>query len=123
MSKQAWLYHRSYDHFLAATVPVVTLVIAGGSQSIHIAHRIIMNQSPLVILAGSGGAADILAFAYQYAQSRDKVRYVQIKHIFVMSISTNSVCNNFLVGSFKTTKPACIIKFVNNENIELRSIR
>ncbi|PIK46476.1 putative transient receptor potential cation channel subfamily M member 2 [Apostichopus japonicus] len=75
------------------TIPVVTLVIGGGAQSIHIAHRLAMNRSPLVILAGSGGAADILEFAYRYVQSGGGIkREDEIKFTSGLNARLQSSC-------------------------------
>ncbi|KAJ8036605.1 Transient receptor potential cation channel subfamily M member 3 [Holothuria leucospilota] len=50
------------------TIPVVTLAIGGEANSIRVAHRLVTNHSPIVIVAGSGGAADVLEFGYRHMQ-------------------------------------------------------
>lgn len=46
-------------------VPVVLLVLEGGPGTLETAHQAVANNTPIVIVQGSGRAADILAYAYQ----------------------------------------------------------
>ncbi|XP_033624226.1 transient receptor potential cation channel subfamily M member-like 2 isoform X2 [Asterias rubens] len=49
------------------SVPIVCVVVEGGPNTIATVFEAIMNGTPAVIVAGSGRAADILAFAFQRA--------------------------------------------------------
>lgn len=53
--------------FTDVSIPVVCIVVEGGPNTIATVHEAIMNQTPAVIVAGSGRAANILAFAFQRA--------------------------------------------------------
>lgn len=46
-------------------IPMVCLVIRGDLSSIDAIDFKIKNQIPVVVLKGSGGASDIIAFAYE----------------------------------------------------------
>ncbi|XP_071942447.1 transient receptor potential cation channel subfamily M member-like 2 isoform X2 [Antedon mediterranea] len=49
------------------SVPTVCVVVEGGPNTIFTVHQAVMNGTPAVIVAGSGRAANILAFAAQRA--------------------------------------------------------
>ncbi|XP_038079151.1 transient receptor potential cation channel subfamily M member 2-like isoform X2 [Patiria miniata] len=49
------------------SLPVVCLMVEGGPNTLATVYEAIMNGTPAVIIAGSGRAADILAFAFQRA--------------------------------------------------------
>ncbi len=51
----------------SVSVPIVCVVVEGGPNTIATVFEAIMNGTPAVIVAGSGRAADILAFAFQRA--------------------------------------------------------
>ncbi|XP_033100603.1 transient receptor potential cation channel subfamily M member-like 2 [Anneissia japonica] len=50
------------------SVPTVCVVVEGGPNTIFTVHQAVMNGTPAVIVAGSGRAANILAFAAQRAR-------------------------------------------------------
>ncbi|XP_061167153.1 transient receptor potential cation channel subfamily M member-like 2 [Saccostrea echinata] len=52
-------------------VPVVLLVLEGGPGTLETAHQAVANNTPIVIVQGSGRAADILAFAYQNSSGEE----------------------------------------------------
>ncbi|XP_048236497.1 transient receptor potential cation channel subfamily M member-like 2 isoform X3 [Haliotis rufescens] len=52
-------------------VPVVLLVLEGGPGTLETCKSAIQNNTPAVIIKGSGRAADILAFAYQHATEKE----------------------------------------------------
>ena len=47
------------------------LVLEGGPGTLETVHQSIKNNTPAVIVKGSGRAADILAYAYQNCVERD----------------------------------------------------
>ena len=49
------------------SVPIVCVVVEGGPNTLATVYEAVMNGTPAVIVAGSGRAADILAFACQRA--------------------------------------------------------
>lgn len=53
------------------SVPIVLLVLEGGPGTLETVHQSIQNNTPSVIVKGSGRAADILAYAYQNAKEED----------------------------------------------------
>ncbi|KAL4228805.1 Transient receptor putative cation channel subfamily M member 2 [Mactra antiquata] len=55
----------------AVSVPIVLLVLEGGPGTLQTVHQAIQNNTPAVIVKGSGRAADILAYAYQNAKEED----------------------------------------------------
>ncbi|KAK3101394.1 hypothetical protein FSP39_003210, partial [Pinctada imbricata] len=55
----------------AVTIPVVLLVLEGGPGTLETAHQAIANNTPVVIVEGSGRAADILAYAYLNSQGEE----------------------------------------------------
>jgi len=46
-------------------VPVVLLVVEGGYSTLHTAFKAIATMTPVLVLAGSGRAADFIAKAYE----------------------------------------------------------
>ncbi|XP_033625076.1 transient receptor potential cation channel subfamily M member-like 2 isoform X2 [Asterias rubens] len=56
------------------SVPVVCVVVEGGPNTIATVYEALMNGTPAVIVAGSGRAADILAFAFQRAPVVERKR-------------------------------------------------
>jgi len=46
-------------------VPVVLLVVEGGYSTLHTAFKAIVTKTPVLVLAGSGRAADFIARAYE----------------------------------------------------------
>ena len=48
-------------------VPVITLLLEGGTDSIYKVKDGLENGQPCVIIEGSGRAADILAYGYRHA--------------------------------------------------------
>jgi len=46
-------------------VPVVVLVVEGGYSTLHTAAKAIETRTPVLVLAGSGRAADFIARAYE----------------------------------------------------------
>lgn len=73
------------EHVDTNTLPVVSVVIQGGLESAQLVYSHIQRKIPVVILRGSGGLADILAFAYTEIRQRAEVtgnnnwddRYIQ----------------------------------------------
>ena len=53
-------------------VPVVCVVVEGGPNTIDTAYHAVTQGTPIVVVANSGRAADVLAFAYQHARLFDK---------------------------------------------------
>ena len=45
-------------------VPVVVLVLEGGHMTLNTAYQAIKTETPVLVLAGSGRAADFIARAY-----------------------------------------------------------
>ncbi|XP_071482950.1 transient receptor potential cation channel subfamily M member 2-like, partial [Diadema antillarum] len=56
------------DNAKSVSVPVVCVVVEGGPNTIQTAYEAIMNGTPAVVVAGSGRAADILAYAFQHTR-------------------------------------------------------
>lgn len=52
-------------------VPVVTIVIQGGIGTLDTAYSAVLAETPLVVIDGSGQAADILAYAWNFTHSTD----------------------------------------------------
>ena len=50
----------------AVPIPVVLLVLEGGENTIKTALEAVQNNIPVVIIQGSGRAADVIAFAVKY---------------------------------------------------------
>jgi len=46
-------------------VPVVVLVLEGGHMTLNTAYQAIKTETPVLVLAGSGRAADFIASAYE----------------------------------------------------------
>jgi len=46
-------------------VPVVVLVIEGGHMTLNTAYQAIKTETPVLVMAGSGRAADFIAAAYE----------------------------------------------------------
>ena len=55
----------------AVLVPIVLLVLEGGPGTLETVHQAIANNTPTVLVKGSGRAADILAYAYQNAKEEE----------------------------------------------------
>lgn len=55
----------------AVSVPIVLLVLEGGPGTLETVHQAITNNTPTVVVKGSGRAADILAYAYQNAKEEE----------------------------------------------------
>ena len=53
---------------------MVCVVVEGGPNTIATVYEALMNGTPAVIVAGSGRAADILAFAFQRAPVVERKR-------------------------------------------------
>jgi len=47
------------------SVPVVVLVLEGGHMTLNTAYQAIKTETPVLVLAGSGRAADFIACAYE----------------------------------------------------------
>lgn len=52
-------------------MPIILLVLEGGPGTLQTVHQAIQNNTPAVIVKGSGRAADILAYAYQNAKEEE----------------------------------------------------
>ncbi|GBM23290.1 Transient receptor potential cation channel subfamily M member 2 [Araneus ventricosus] len=50
--------------------PIITLLFQGEASDIHLVLGLIKNRLPVVVVEGSGGLADILAFAYHHITCR-----------------------------------------------------
>ncbi|XP_053372803.1 transient receptor potential cation channel subfamily M member-like 2 [Mercenaria mercenaria] len=55
----------------AVSVPIVLLVLEGGPGTLETVHQAIKNNTPSVVVKGSGRAADILAYAYQNSKEEE----------------------------------------------------
>ena len=51
---------------------MVCVVVEGGPNTISTAYEAIKNGTPIVIVANSGRAADVLAFAYHKARPAER---------------------------------------------------
>ena len=49
-------------------IPVVLVVVEGGTDAIDDAKNSLSQNIPVVVCAGTGRAADLLSYAYQHAQ-------------------------------------------------------
>ncbi|XP_033743506.1 transient receptor potential cation channel subfamily M member 7-like [Pecten maximus] len=58
--------HNPYDK----TIPVIGLLVQGSPKNVEHILFYLSNKMPVVVLKGSGGFADLLAFAYQETQER-----------------------------------------------------
>ncbi|XP_052091143.1 transient receptor potential cation channel subfamily M member-like 2 isoform X6 [Mytilus californianus] len=56
----------------AVKVPVCCLVAEGGPGTLETVHQSILNNIPIIIVQGSGRAADILAAAYEFSKESEK---------------------------------------------------
>ncbi|XP_072019735.1 transient receptor potential cation channel subfamily M member 2-like [Amphiura filiformis] len=57
-----------------AGIPVVSIVLGGGHKRIQAVHEaVVKSKTPVIILEGSGGAADVLAFACRHMNAKDVV--------------------------------------------------
>lgn len=54
-------------------VPVVILVLEGGENTIKTAVEGIKRNTPVVVVQGSGRAADFIAYAYRESKSKEWV--------------------------------------------------
>lgn len=52
----------------AVSIPIVCVVVQGGPNTIQTAYEAIRNGTPVVVVAGSGRAADIMAYAFQHTK-------------------------------------------------------
>lgn len=52
------------------SVPLVSLLVCGGIGCLRLCLDHLRRQLPLLVLEGSGGLADLLAFAYRQVQRR-----------------------------------------------------
>jgi len=50
---------------------VVVLVVEGGYTTLHTAAKAIETETPVLVLAGSGRAADFIAMAYEKYESSE----------------------------------------------------
>ena len=50
-------------------IPVVLVVVEGGTDCIADARKSLEHKIPVVVCAGTGRAADILAYAYSHTKS------------------------------------------------------
>jgi len=62
-------------------LPVVVLVVEGGYTTLHTAFKAIDTKTPVLVLAGSGRAADFIAKAYENCEKKS-VR-TSFRHTFV----------------------------------------
>ena len=53
-------------------MPVVLLVVEGGYSTLYTAFKAIVTKTPVLVLAGSGRAADFIAKAYKKYEQRYK---------------------------------------------------
>ena len=69
-------------------VPVITLLLEGGTDSIYKVKDGLENGQPCVIIEGSGRAADILAYGYRHATKQTTgvftLKEGHVKHIEAM---------------------------------------
>ncbi|XP_063423231.1 transient receptor potential cation channel subfamily M member-like 2 isoform X2 [Mytilus trossulus] len=56
----------------AVKVPVCCLVAEGGPGTLETVHQSVLNNIPIIIVQGSGRAADILAAAYEFSKESEK---------------------------------------------------
>eukprot|EP00057_Strongylocentrotus_purpuratus_P009757 XP_011664231.1 PREDICTED: transient receptor potential cation channel subfamily M member 2 isoform X2 [Strongylocentrotus purpuratus] len=57
---------KSSGESASVSIPVVCVVVQGGPNTIETAFEAITNGTPVVVVAGSGRAADIMAYACQH---------------------------------------------------------
>jgi len=53
-------------------IPVVLVVVEGGTDAINDACSSLEHKIPVVVCAGTGRAADILAYAYSHTKTGSK---------------------------------------------------
>ncbi|XP_052227848.1 transient receptor potential cation channel subfamily M member-like 2 isoform X2 [Dreissena polymorpha] len=58
-------------------IPLVLVVVEGGTDSIHDASESLKQKIPVVVCAGTGRAADILKFAYKYTKTSGDKKMTQ----------------------------------------------
>ncbi|XP_041459667.1 transient receptor potential cation channel subfamily M member-like 2 isoform X2 [Lytechinus variegatus] len=59
---------KSSGNDTAVSIPIVCVVVQGGPNTIQTAYEAIRNGTPVVIVAGSGRAADIMSYAFQHTK-------------------------------------------------------
>ena len=52
-------------------MPVVLLVLEGGENTLKTAAEAVANSTPVVIIQGSGRAADFIALAYRLTRNKE----------------------------------------------------
>lgn len=55
----------------AVSVPIVLLVLGGGPGTMETIFQALSNNTPALLVKGSGGAADIFAHAYQNSTEQE----------------------------------------------------
>ncbi|KAK6185074.1 hypothetical protein SNE40_007394 [Patella caerulea] len=61
-------------------IPVVLVVVEGGTDAITDAKRSLDEGTPVVVCAGTGRAADILAYAYKHTKRKGEKRHLKKKY-------------------------------------------
>ncbi|XP_030849301.1 transient receptor potential cation channel subfamily M member 2-like isoform X2 [Strongylocentrotus purpuratus] len=59
---------KSSGNAARVSIPIVCVVVQGGPNAIQTAYEAIRNGTPVVFVAGSGRAADIMAYAFQHTK-------------------------------------------------------
>ncbi|KAK3596566.1 hypothetical protein CHS0354_010445 [Potamilus streckersoni] len=61
-------------------IPLVLVVVEGGTDAISDAHTSLQHGIPVVICSGTGRAADIIAYAYSHTKTEKDKRVMKPKH-------------------------------------------
>eukprot|EP00050_Salpingoeca_kvevrii_P002038 m.185860 g.185860 ORF g.185860 m.185860 type:complete len:1506 (-) comp10522_c1_seq1:295-4812(-) len=57
---------RHEDQVRENRIPIITVVVQGGPGTLQTAHDAVKNGTPLVVVQGTGKAADVLAYAWEF---------------------------------------------------------
>ena len=88
------------------TVPVVLLVLEGGENTIKTAMKAVEENTPVVIIQGSGRAADVIAFTVKYFKNNTSKGFVDNSQTAVASwdlvMPTISLCVRLCISLCNT---------------------
>jgi transient receptor potential cation channel subfamily M protein 2 len=65
------MYHCTCIHTSDINIPVVLLVLEGGVNTLRTATSAINNSTPVVVIQGSGRAADFIAKGYNVTKTKE----------------------------------------------------
>lgn len=88
--------------FLALTIPVISIIVEGGINSMKTVWQSVMRGIPVLVLQSSGRAADFIAHGYNITANKLKSVQKYIKLAMSYSATQNFIGKIFMMYLYKS---------------------